>query len=228
MHRNSFILLVCLFSLIRNLKPFPSSHGKKYSLMKTIVAGFIFVFDFRLVIFEFVWRDRPLRKMATVVSLHVQNYMNFVNWVMLHFTPNLVMLSAPSLERLQDFTRANRSTKDDDVLPNSVAKYAEKQLALKRRTAQQGEAECKRGPPFLCHTFRVSKESFHTCSAAWYQLACSSLKSQSYSTTDSQSECLGIEPTVVLVTRYYFLSEVAVLSLLGALSDERKGLQFAV
>jgi hypothetical protein len=44
----------------------------------------------------------------------------------------------------------------------------------------------------------------------------------------SQSECQGIEPTLGLVTRYYFLSEgcflkVTVLSLWGALSDERSG-----
>jgi hypothetical protein len=49
----------------------------------------------------------------------------------------------------------------------------------------------------------------------------------------SQSVCLGVEPTLRLVTRYYFLLEgyclkVAVLFLLGALSDERAGLQFAV
>jgi hypothetical protein len=42
----------------------------------------------------------------------------------------------------------------------------------------------------------------------------------------SQSVCQGIEPTLKLVTRYYFLPEgcclkVAVLSLWGALSDER-------
>jgi hypothetical protein len=45
--------------------------------------------------------------------------------------------------------------------------------------------------------------------------------------------CLGVEPTLGLVTRYCFLCEVfclkvAVLSLWGALSDERMGLQFAV
>jgi hypothetical protein len=51
--------------------------------------------------------------------------------------------------------------------------------------------------------------------------------------TVSQSACLGIEPTVGLVTRCYFLSDgfslkFAVLFLWGALSDERTGLQFAV
>jgi hypothetical protein len=49
----------------------------------------------------------------------------------------------------------------------------------------------------------------------------------------SQSVCLGVEPTLGLVTRYYFLPEdfclkAVVLSLWGALSDERTGLQFAV
>jgi hypothetical protein len=49
----------------------------------------------------------------------------------------------------------------------------------------------------------------------------------------SWSVCLGVEPTLGLMTRYYFLSEgcclkVAVLFLCGALSDERMGLQFAV
>jgi hypothetical protein len=48
----------------------------------------------------------------------------------------------------------------------------------------------------------------------------------------SQSVCQGIEPTLELVTRYYFLFEgtfflkVAVFSLWGALSDERSGLSF--
>jgi hypothetical protein len=51
--------------------------------------------------------------------------------------------------------------------------------------------------------------------------------------TVSQSVCLGVEPILGLLTKYYFLSEgfclkVAVLSLWGALSDERMGLQFAV
>jgi predicted permease len=49
--------------------------------------------------------------------------------------------------------------------------------------------------------------------------------------TVSQSVCQGIEPTLGFVTRFYFLSEgcflqVAVLSLWGALSDERSGLSF--
>jgi hypothetical protein len=49
--------------------------------------------------------------------------------------------------------------------------------------------------------------------------------------TVSQPLCQGIEPTVGLVTRYYFLSEgcflkFAVLSFWGALSDERSGLSF--
>jgi hypothetical protein len=49
----------------------------------------------------------------------------------------------------------------------------------------------------------------------------------------SQSVCLDVEPTLGLMTRYYFLSECschkfAVLFLWGALSDERTGLQFAV
>jgi hypothetical protein len=49
----------------------------------------------------------------------------------------------------------------------------------------------------------------------------------------SQSVCLGVESTLGLVTRYYFLSEgcylkFAVLFLWGALSDERTGLNFAV
>jgi hypothetical protein len=47
--------------------------------------------------------------------------------------------------------------------------------------------------------------------------------------TVSQSVCLGVEPTLGLVTRYYFLSvgcclKVVVLFLWGALSDERTGL----
>jgi hypothetical protein len=51
----------------------------------------------------------------------------------------------------------------------------------------------------------------------------------------SQSICLGVEPTLGLVTGYYtyFLSEgcclkVSVLFLWSALSDERTGLQFTV
>jgi hypothetical protein len=55
-------------------------------------------------------------------------------------------------------------------------------------------------------------------------------QSQSYFTSDDQSWC---EPTLGLVTRYYFLSEgfclkVAILSLWGALFDERTSLQFTV
>jgi hypothetical protein len=51
--------------------------------------------------------------------------------------------------------------------------------------------------------------------------------------TVGQSVWLGVEPTLGLVTRYYFLSEgcclkFAVLFLWGALSGERTGLQFAV
>jgi hypothetical protein len=49
----------------------------------------------------------------------------------------------------------------------------------------------------------------------------------------SQYVCIAAEPTLELVTRYYFLSEryclkIAVLFLWGALSDERTGLQFAM
>jgi hypothetical protein len=56
---------------------------------------------------------------------------------------------------------------------------------------------------------------------------------RSYFTTDSQSVCLGVQASLRLVTRYYFLSECCclnfvVLSLWGALSDERTGLQLAV
>jgi hypothetical protein len=54
-----------------------------------------------------------------------------------------------------------------------------------------------------------------------------------YFTTDGQSVCLGVEPTLGLVTRYYFLSECfclkfAVLSLWSALSDEMLYLQLVV
>jgi hypothetical protein len=57
--------------------------------------------------------------------------------------------------------------------------------------------------------------------------------SRSYFTTDGQSVCLGVDLTLGLLVRYFFLSEgcclkVAVLFLWGALSDERTGLQFAV
>jgi hypothetical protein len=62
-------------------------------------------------------------------------------------------------------------------------------------------------------------------------------RSRSHVTTDcqsvSRSVCEDIEPTLGLVTRYYFLSEcyflkVAVLSLWGTLSDERSGLSFVL
>jgi hypothetical protein len=51
--------------------------------------------------------------------------------------------------------------------------------------------------------------------------------------TVSQSVCEGIEPTLWLVTRYYFLSKgcclkVAVISLWRALSDERSGQSFVI
>jgi hypothetical protein len=47
------------------------------------------------------------------------------------------------------------------------------------------------------------------------------------------SQYLGVEPSLGIVTRYYFLPEccslkVAVLFLWGTFSDERTGLQFAV
>jgi hypothetical protein len=49
----------------------------------------------------------------------------------------------------------------------------------------------------------------------------------------SKCVCLGVEPTLGLVTWYYFLSEgyclkVVVLFLWGALSDKRIGMQFAL
>jgi hypothetical protein len=51
--------------------------------------------------------------------------------------------------------------------------------------------------------------------------------------TDSQSVYLGVEPTLGLVTRYYFLLQgcclkVVVSFLWSALSDEKTSLQFAV
>jgi hypothetical protein len=51
--------------------------------------------------------------------------------------------------------------------------------------------------------------------------------------TVSQSVCRGVESTLGLVTRYYFLSEgcclkIAVLSLWGALSDDRSGLSLVI
>jgi hypothetical protein len=51
--------------------------------------------------------------------------------------------------------------------------------------------------------------------------------------TVSQPVCQGVELTMGLVTKYYFLSEccylkVAVLSLWGTLSDERSGLSFVI
>jgi hypothetical protein len=50
---------------------------------------------------------------------------------------------------------------------------------------------------------------------------------------DWQSVCRGVEPTLGLVTRYYFLSEgrrlkVAILFLWCDLSDERSGLPFGI
>jgi hypothetical protein len=55
--------------------------------------------------------------------------------------------------------------------------------------------------------------------------------SQSHFTADSQSVCLGVEPTLGLLTIYCFLFKslglgFVVLSLWGALSDERPGLSF--
>jgi hypothetical protein len=69
-------------------------------------------------------------------------------------------------------------------------------------------------PKYLLLTFKVTS---------------SQIQSQSYFTIDGQSVCLGVEPTLGLVTRYYFLYEgfslkVAVLSLWGAISDERTDL----
>jgi hypothetical protein len=58
-------------------------------------------------------------------------------------------------------------------------------------------------------------------------------RSRSYFTTDGQSVSISWCWTLGLAIRYYFLSErcclkIAVLSLWGALSDERTDLQFAV
>jgi hypothetical protein len=44
--------------------------------------------------------------------------------------------------------------------------------------------------------------------------------------TVSQSVCLGVEPRLGLMTRYLFTLKVTVLSIWGALSDERSGLSF--
>jgi hypothetical protein len=56
-------------------------------------------------------------------------------------------------------------------------------------------------------------------------------RSVSHFTADSQSVCLGVEPTLWTFARYCFLFkslglEFAVLSLWGALSDDRQGLSF--
>jgi hypothetical protein len=43
----------------------------------------------------------------------------------------------------------------------------------------------------------------------------------------SQSVCLGVEPRLGLMTRFFFpYMKVTVLSIWGALSDERSGLSF--
>jgi hypothetical protein len=52
------------------------------------------------------------------------------------------------------------------------------------------------------------------------------LASVSHFTTNSQSVCLGVEPRLGLMTGYLFLLKVTVLSIWGALSDERSGLSF--
>jgi hypothetical protein len=44
--------------------------------------------------------------------------------------------------------------------------------------------------------------------------------------TVSQSVCLGVEPQLGLMTRCFLFVTVAVLSIWGALSDERSGLSF--
>jgi hypothetical protein len=44
--------------------------------------------------------------------------------------------------------------------------------------------------------------------------------------TVSQSVCLGVEPRLGLMTRYSFWLKVTVLSIWGALSDDRSGLSF--
>jgi hypothetical protein len=44
--------------------------------------------------------------------------------------------------------------------------------------------------------------------------------------TVSQSVCLGVEPRLGLMTRYLIRLKVTVLSIWGALSDERSGLSF--
>jgi hypothetical protein len=79
----------------------------------------------------------------------------------------------------------------------------------------------------------IGRAACKACSATWNFGTNSAYRSRSYFTTDgrsvSQSVCLGIEHLLGLTTRYYFLSDCcclkfAVLFLLSALSDERKGL----
>jgi hypothetical protein len=85
--------------------------------------------------------------------------------------------------------------------------------------------------------FTLSKDPSVTQETLCYLPLLSKFEVRSYFMTDGQSVsrsvCLGVEPTLGLPARYYFLSEgcclkVAVLFLWGALYDERTRLQFAV
>jgi hypothetical protein len=104
------------------------------------------------------------------------------------------------------------------------------------RKRSQGRYRCRRKENIKNETENWAEETY--TSFMWLRMRpiINLLKTEVKVTlqlTVSQSLCQGIEPILGLVTRYYSLSEgcflnVAVLSLWGALSDERSGLSFVL
>jgi hypothetical protein len=85
----------------------------------------------------------------------------------------------------------------------------------------------------LCHVIRhhsAERGSWAKAGMSGGRVAARKLSSVSQSESESlydwQSVCLGVEPRLGLMTRYLFSLKVTVLSIWGALSDERSGLSF--
>jgi hypothetical protein len=84
----------------------------------------------------------------------------------------------------------------------------------------------------VCNTSSITRTAIRLTTTKFKSRKLKS-KSKSKLLYDRLSVCLGVEHTLELVTRYYFLLErwclkTAILFLWGSLSEKRTGLQFAV
>jgi hypothetical protein len=123
------------------------------------------------------------------------------------YLSSLLPLLPPSLRLLQYPELRSRSEMDKIHVLN-IIKYM-----IKGHWFDISQCCIKYAPPKMLSTLLPSNS-----------------QSQSHFTTDSQSVCLsvclGVEPRLGLMTRYLFWMKVTVLSIWGALSDERSGLSF--